>query len=111
MLKDDANPQLATDASDSVHDVIAEVGRMTALAGIGEWQQVEITTKRIQGLVENLPASHRHACLVAVRNGIEHATALAIDAQSAIATELAAVRQGRHAAARYHATGAFRDRP
>lgn len=111
MLRDDANPQLSTDTSDSVLDVMAEIRRMTTLADVGEWQEVERTTKRIQCLVGSLPTSQRDACLVAAHNGIERATALAIDAQNAIATELAAVRQGRHAAARYHATGKFRDGP
>lgn len=94
-----------------VREVLAEVTRMTNLAGIGEWQDVEVIAKTIECLVGNLPTSQRHAGLVAASSGMQRASTLAIEARDAIATQLTAVRRGRHATARYHVTGGFRGRP
>jgi hypothetical protein len=112
MLDVGKNPQASGDTSEiDVQEVLADVSRMTNLAGAGEWQAVESIAKKIRGLVGNVPLSQRHAGLVAARNGIERASTLAIDARNAIAAQLTAVRRGRHAAARYHATGECRGRP
>lgn len=100
---------MAGDTSEiDVRSVLAEITRMTNHAGNGEWQEVECIAKRIECLVGNLPTSQRHAGLVAASSGMQRANALAIEARDAIATQLAAVRQGRRAAARYHATGEYR---
>jgi molybdopterin synthase catalytic subunit len=74
-----------------------------ALAAEQKWHEVADVVARRDALLARIPAQHRESALRAARNCTDKLNELAQAAKSRCREQLATLRQGRKAAASYHA--------
>ncbi|MDH4046652.1 MAG: hypothetical protein OEW68_00240 [Gammaproteobacteria bacterium] len=77
-------------------------------AEAGDWQRVQATVGKLQGLLEQLPPAGRRELLLEANRSVDKIRQSANYARNEICEKLVSIRQGRKAAASYQAAGAMR---